>query len=535
MRNLQSLLAAALFIAWTTGFSAGRSSAQEGASAPPAAQLLPHPDAAELQKATAAVADIFQADIEQAKTPAQKQQLAQELIRAARGTKDDPLGRFALLRMGAGFAANGGDYPAASGAIDELARTHQLDALEMKTQAADAASKLLGLPKEHEAFCSDLLPLIDASAQADRYAGARKLAELLVRSAKASRDPKLASGAAGLAADVDELASEFERLTEPLVRRQAGTATAEDKLAVGMFFCLSKGDWKVGLPILAEGSDSPLSRLAASELSAPAKFEDQFRLAESWWAEADRHGSLRTRRIRQHAAGWYESALPKLTGFDEAKARQRIKVVRQEESDNVLRLASPGQARTAARIDLLALAKERPVNQLAVGGSWSRSKDALMSGDSPYGRLALPHEVQGPYRLDVEFTMTSSKDECISIILPVADRHTVLTIDGWSGRGYLTYLCNVKGREAPENPDAVRGKRLKAGKLHAAQVDVSWDDAADSAQVTFTLDGKRVFSWRGKTSDLTPQRGWELPKPRLIGLGTYITPTEFTKATLAEK
>lgn len=499
-------------------------------------ELLPVPEDGELKKATALISDVYKADIENARTPAQKQEAARKLMQSALDTKDDPLGRFALLRMSTDLAANGGDLATATKGIDQLAISHAVDAFEMKVQVAETASKAARLPKQHEAFCGDLLPVINASVGADRYAIARKLAELFVRSAKAARNPKLANTATALAADVNLLAVEYEKLAEAFARLKSNATTSEDNIALGKFFCFLKGDWKTGVPLLADGGDDPLCQLAADELSSPAAIEDQLKLADAWWAQGEAAEGLRAGRIRQQAAIWYEKVLPKLSGLSAARAKQHLESARQEESAHLLRpIAAAPPRRVSEPIDLLALSKKHPLNEQIVGGEWSNSKDGIISGDSAYVRIALPYRVKGPYELDVELTMLEGKDESLAVILPVGDRQVVLAIDGWKGRGWLTYLCNVKGREAPDNRDAVKGKLLKKGKLLGVHLDVSWDDSADTAQVVFVLDGREVLSWRGKTSDLAPQAGWEIPRQRVIGLGSYTSPTEFSKVVLVEK
>ncbi|MBC7853553.1 MAG: hypothetical protein IAF94_08965 [Pirellulaceae bacterium] len=529
----------ALLLVLTTTLSIGCTSAHgDGAviKEEKPAELLSAPEAEELKKATALVSDVFKSDLERAKTPVQKQLVAKKLIQSALDTKDDPLGRFALLRMSMDLAAAGGDLSTATKAIDELARTHVIDTLEMKLEAAELASKLARLPKQHEAYCGDVLPVLHASVSVDRYVVAQKLTALLVRSAKAARNQKLASGAVNLTSEVDELASEHEKLAELFARLKSNTATAADKGALGTFYCFLKGDWKSGLPLLAEGGDGPVNQLAADELSNPTEPEDQLKLADAWWAQAEGSKGLRVSRIRQQAALWYERALPRLSGLSAARAKQHLEVVMQGDLDRLLKpSAAPPLPRVTETIDLLVLSKKLPLDQQAVGGVWSNSKDGIVSGDSAYVRMAFPYRVKRPYELDIELTMLGGKDESLAIILPVGSRQTILAIDGWMGRGYLTYLCNVKGREAPDNRDAVKGKLLKKGKRHAAHLDVSWDDAADTSQVIFTLDGRDVFTWRGKTSDLSPQPGWEIPQEGVIGLGSYNSPTEFSKVVLVEK
>jgi hypothetical protein len=536
-RNSVAVGAAVIALVVCPGFGCNQVHGDGAAvKADKSAELLPVPEADELKKATALVSEVFKSDLEQAKTPAQKQLVAKKLIQSALDTKDDPLGRFALLRMGADLAAAAGDVSTAAKAIDELARTHTVDALEMKLLAAEAGSKTPRLPKQHEAYCGEVLPLLSASVSADRYVVARRLSELLVRSAKAARNPKLAGGAVNLASEIDELAAAHEKLVESFTRLKANTANAGDKAALGAFYCFLKGDWKSGLPLLAEGGDDPVSQLAADELSNPTEPEDQLKLADSWWSQAETSKGLRASCIRQQAARWYERALPRLSGLSAARAKQHIEVVRHDDLDRVLRISvSPPPRRAAEPIDLLGLSKKLPLEQQVIGGVWSNSKDGIVSGDSAYVRMALPYQVKGPYELDIEFTMREGKDESLAIILPIGDRQTVLTLDGWKGRGWLTYLCNVKGQEAPENRDAIKGKLLKRGKLHSVHLDVSWDETTDAAQVIFTLDDREVFTWRGKTSDLSPQPGWEIQRQRVIGLGAYTTPTEFSKVVLVEK
>jgi hypothetical protein len=498
------------------------------------------PQPAVLEKATALVADIFKSEIEKAKTPLQKRDLAKKLLRSASETKDDPLGRFALLHLAADYASRGGDLPTAALAIDEQARSHDIDALELKLQAAEAAVKAVRFPTQHEAFTGDLLPLVHANIRADRFALARRLTELLMHSATVARKPKLAIAAERLAADVEQLAAEHGRLAEPLARNKAAQAKPADKLALGQFYCFLKGDWSTGLPFLEGGGDGPTSQLAADELAGPTEAADQLKLADAWWAHAETVDGLQARRLRQHAAAWYQKALPQLAGLSAARAKRSIEAASNEDlSLAPVLVATPAEASVATtsaeQIDLLALSSETPLAGQVVGGEWSRVRDGVVSGDSAYVRLALPHRVKGSYQLEVEFTMLGGKDDCVGIILPVRDRQTLLCIDGWVAQGRRTYLCNVNGREAINNASAVRGKLLQRGRLHNANLDVSWEDADDTAAVVFTLDGRQVFTWNGRIADLSLQAGWEMPRTREVGLASYVTSAEFSKVTLIEK
>lgn len=495
--------------------------------------LAPPPQDEELVKAHELVEQLFQDEIRAAKSPAQWQVLGKRLIQAGLDTKDDPAGRFASLQIGAQYAARGGDLPTACLAIDALAQEYALDSWTLKRAAADLSSKAPRLPKQHAAQCAELAALIDASTAADRHAIASELADILVRSAKASREPTLIKAAQNLDADVKAIAAERERIALALAREKTGQATADDLLAIGRFLCLFKGDWNAGLPTLASGAEGPLQQIAGTELTGPTDPADQLVLADEWWELSQTLTGIEARRMRQRAAGWYERARPRLTGLSAAKAHRRIETAAEEGRAYSIAAAATSSRQTAsAAVDLLAQFRERPQSQQMFGGRWTDTRDGIVSTKSAYARVAFATQIKRPYELDVEFQVVEPDDACVGFLLPVHDRQTFLCIDGWGSRGSLTYLCDVNGREPPNNPKAVRGKQLKKGTVHRAHVVVDWNEATGDARVTFELDGRRVFEWRGKSSELSVQRGWEVPKQDAIGLGAYTTQAEFRRVLL---
>ena len=76
-----------------------------------------------------------------------------------------------------------------------------------------------------------------------------------------------------------------------------------------MHLCLSRDDWKRGLPHLVKGSDEKLKTAAQMETALPPEdAEGQIRLADAWWDLAQsRHSPVRE-QILLHAGSWYERA-----------------------------------------------------------------------------------------------------------------------------------------------------------------------------------------------------------------------------------
>ena len=73
---------------------------------------------------------------------------------------------------------------------------------------------------------------------------------------------------------------------------------AAANLAVGKFYCFSKGDWEKGLPLLARGADAALKSVAEKEQANPNTAEERLGLADQWWQLAD---GRRGRREGSHA------------------------------------------------------------------------------------------------------------------------------------------------------------------------------------------------------------------------------------------
>ena len=59
--------------------------------------------------------------------------------------------------------------------------------------------------------------------------------------------------------------------------------TPKANLDVGQYYCLIRGEWEKGLPLLAKGSNHELKRLAQAELRAPTRRKNRLELADGWW------------------------------------------------------------------------------------------------------------------------------------------------------------------------------------------------------------------------------------------------------------
>lgn len=96
-------------------------------------------------------------------------------------------------------------------------------------------------------------------------------------------------------------------------------------LAVGKYYCLRKGDWEKGLPMLALGQDERLKTVAGQEIAGANTAADKVKLGDAWWDLAEKEPGKAQSVLRGRANYWYQQALPDISGLAKAKLEKRIK------------------------------------------------------------------------------------------------------------------------------------------------------------------------------------------------------------------
>ncbi len=88
--------------------------------------------------------------------------------------------------------------------------------------------------------------------------------------------------------------------------------------------CYVRGNWKVGLPMLARGSEAKLSEVADREMKSTQAGQQSSDVADGWWEIAEEQPDVIRNRIRAHAAELYRISLPNLTGITKIKVEKRL-------------------------------------------------------------------------------------------------------------------------------------------------------------------------------------------------------------------
>ncbi|HKD35255.1 MAG TPA: hypothetical protein VKB78_00600, partial [Pirellulales bacterium] len=307
LRIVIVLLCAMALLAWAAALSRGLA-----ADEPAAALMAPVPDAAAQEKALKTVKSLFKDEIDSAKTPAAKIELAKTLLQRGIDTQDDPPGQFALLKIARDYAVAQSDVPLAIQAVDEIGRSFQIDALAAKLETLTSLSKGTMNPAQSKTFAETANSVVEDAIFADNYEIAKQALALAQAAAKKTRDGELNKLMANRLKEIESLEEAYQSVKAAQTLLDEKPLDPAANLAVGRYRALVKGDWDHGLPMLAVSNDAKLKKLAVVELDPSPTVEDQRKLAEDWIDYATALDGSAKERAESRGLFWYARVVPQL-------------------------------------------------------------------------------------------------------------------------------------------------------------------------------------------------------------------------------
>jgi formylglycine-generating enzyme required for sulfatase activity len=294
-------------------------------SRPTLDQRLPVPPAAEQARMARQFDDVYK--LSERRSPQEQLELAKRLFQLGRESQGGPVEKFVYFCKAMETAGKAGNARLMLEVVDAMSAEFEVDALEGKQKVL--ADFIAGKAEpERIAACLDAAdPVIAEALGAAKHDVALGIAEAAYRASQQSGDKDLRKRAFERRNDVRK---QGERLKEVATARETLRASPDDaaaNLAVGCWLSFERGDWEQGLPHLAKSSSAALKAVAAEELGSPPKDADaQVRLADAWWALAEKVEGKDREALMLHAGDWYAKAaavLPK--GFAKEKVESRLK------------------------------------------------------------------------------------------------------------------------------------------------------------------------------------------------------------------
>jgi WD40 repeat protein len=292
---------------------------------PVVATRLPVPDAAQQEEKTKAIHETFKADYEK-QTKDGQLALARKLLGVALETKDKPVERFVLLREARELGTRAGDLQTSLKAIDELAQRYTIEPLEMKVETLGQLAAMANTLGAARAVIEQYLLLVDQLVANDNYDPALGLlgrGEALAR--KLINGLPLLNQVEARTKAVKEMQAGYETMKPHVAKLKEKPDDPDASLALGKYYCFTKGNWTRGLPLLRAGSDATVKALAQKELAGAVDPQAQAEIGDGWYdlAKADMGtGKLPCFRRAYH---WYEQAVAGLSGITKTQTEQRIK------------------------------------------------------------------------------------------------------------------------------------------------------------------------------------------------------------------
>lgn len=324
---------------------ASKPAAAVSAQALASAQGLAEPSESEKKRAEGIILQTFTA-LASVTEGAAKVSLADELIKLARETRDDPASQFMAFRMAGDLLAEAGQMQRAVERIDELAQRFAVDAAALKLDVLRKGAEFAFGRSGTEATWSEALDtaqrVADDALAADQFDAAQQAFRIAETAAGKLGDRRAQTELKAQSADLARLKS---HLPELLVAEQTLENQPDDtaaNLEAGLWDCLVRGRWDRGLARLAKGSDTTLADLARQELAKPLEPEVQAAVSDGWWAQAEPRKGLEAQRARRHAVEGYQAALDGLAGLTRKHVEKRLEEAGIKTTDYALKFDGKG-------------------------------------------------------------------------------------------------------------------------------------------------------------------------------------------------
>ena len=295
---------------------------QVATSAP--AERRPVPEVKERAEQLAIIKDIFKDDYAAAlKAPDQKGTLAQKLLKQSDASGANSAESYALLSEAQALAADAGDALTLRSVLDELTRTFEVDVAATHVAAWD---ELLRKPRPNPVMKSlhdEAVALFRAGVSDGRLDDAKQYADFALNTTRRLRDPALTKDANDRNVALAARRTEWDAVKGAAEKLVAAPDDAAAQLTIGRYRAFVEQDWRGALPMLAQGNDEVLKKLAAQSLEPTNDAAKLAAIGDAWWDAALAAPATKKADFYAGARFWYAQAAPILTGLQKTRIEKR--------------------------------------------------------------------------------------------------------------------------------------------------------------------------------------------------------------------
>lgn len=270
------------------------------------------PEGGKLRVATRTVDATYEKQLRAAKSPADRWAVVNRMRQQGANTNDDTALRYALLDEARTRAVGMGQVATACEAVEELARTFEVDVLAAKEEVIVAGLLKTTTPQQLVAGAMVTLSVTDRALAEAAYDRAERLLTAAENAVRKLGVPALTSGAQKRRSLLQLLRSAAEKRQAAVERLRLRSKDAEANRDAGVYELLALSDWRQGLKHLAK-APGQFSDVASMEATAESVPTERLRLADAWKAAADEAPTWKTACLAQ-AKYWCRRASATLPG-----------------------------------------------------------------------------------------------------------------------------------------------------------------------------------------------------------------------------
>jgi len=194
----------------------------------------------------------------------------------------------------------------------------RLETLKLFQKSSDALAKSKDLASEAK-------KLVTEAIAGDDYDTAEEALKIEKGAAKRGGDAEALTKSGKLQTWLEAAKRTYVDVPKAEARLATSPGDPQANQMVGIYTCLVKGRWELGLPQLAKATDLKLRFLAKLDLSSSKSPQEIFDLANQYWDLAEQKPNLEEQGLKLRAAFWYAQAAKELPdGLDRIKARKRL-------------------------------------------------------------------------------------------------------------------------------------------------------------------------------------------------------------------
>ena len=354
--------------------------------------------------------------------------------------------------------------------------------------------------------------------EANQFDEAKKVLGYGFNAVRRFRGNKRAITLRDMAEHVDTIARDFKKVEQHTATLRENPDNKEANLAVGRFECFVKGNWTMGLEHLAKSSDATLGKLANDTLADPQDAEAKYRIASGWWKQGQTLQGVSKDRVLGYASGWYDKALPGLTGLSKVTAEKRLAEVKPIADSGGI---GGGPVRRGPRtINLLSLID--PEQDFKSGGKWAMNNDILQCTRGGFvPKYVFPY--QPPEEYDVTFVYSQPRlRNAVGVLMPNPN----------GGSSFAFHLGGDSGKALSLSNDAGKYRR-KFPQLIQPNVKYAVVIKVRKQNINVAINGTPVIALRTDYSDLKAGSWHRIDRWQNVAIFCD-DPTAFYKVELTE-